>query len=68
MTDKQAKEVTEAMMMTIATFQKGYETILRENKGLEYDRVLQLTDIWWNGVMSMIGLGMQRNDEGDDLW
>lgn len=68
MTDKQASDAAEAMYWTIAMFQKGYETIRKENKGLDHGDILALTSIWWDGVMTMVGIGQQSEDDFDGLF
>lgn len=60
MTDKQANEAAEAMFWTISMYQKGYETIKKENPNLELR-----TEIWWDGVMTMVGLQGQTPRNND---
>lgn len=67
MTNKQANEAAEAMFWTIAMYQKGYETIKRENRDLELKEVFKLTEIWWDGVMTMVGLQGQKPSNNDVL-
>ena len=65
MTDKQANEAAEAMFWTIAMYQKGYEAIKRENQDLNKYEVFKLTEIWWDGVMTMVGLQGQTPRNND---
>lgn len=65
MTNKQANEAAEAMFWTISMYQKGYETIKRENPKLELREVFKLTEIWWDGVMTMMGLQGQTPRNND---
>ena len=55
MTDKQAKDATESILWTISAFQIGYKTIRKENPGIPNEDVIKLTEVWWGGVMAMIG-------------
>ena len=68
MTNRQAEEAAEAMFWTIAMFQKGYEAIRKENKGLDNDDIMALTSIWWDGVMTMVGVGQQSKDDPSGLF
>lgn len=67
MTNKQANEAAEAMFWTIAMYQKGYEAIKRENRDLDTYGVFKLTEIWWDGVMTMVGLQGQKPSNNDVL-
>ena len=68
MKNEEAKDMYESMMFLLAQFQKGFETIRRENKGLDNEEILALTSIWWDGMMKMIGMIGYDPQEGDDLW
>ncbi len=67
MTNKQASEAAEAMIWTIAMYQKGYEAIKRENRNLDTYEVFKLTEIWWDGVMTMVGLQGQTPRNNDTM-
>jgi len=62
MTNEQAREMADAMNMTISSFQTGFATIMKENPLLETGEHISLTKIWWDGVMNMIGASAKRSD------
>ena len=68
MKNEEARDMSELMMFLLAQFQKGFETIQRENKGLDNEEILALTSIWWDGMMKMVGMTGREPTEGEDLW
>lgn len=68
MKEDDMKGLTEAMLLMLAQFQKGFETLRIENKDLDTEEVMALTSIWWDGMMKMIAITGKGSSEGDELW
>lgn len=62
MTDKDIREMTDAVMMSVGIIQGAYQRFLQENDG-EIGIALELTRILWDGIM----LGKNMNDD-DERW
>ena len=47
------RDATECVMWTLSLFQKGFETICKENPKLCYADKIALTGKWWEGQMML---------------
>ena len=47
-------EMNEFFLETVKIFNHGYQQIRKDNPELTVIQVSKLTEIWWNGVMTML--------------
>lgn len=67
MDDENLQKTFEAMMFTLSTYQKGFNTIYEENidkEDMTMTDIIKITDVWWRGVIDMISkIGGRNNNE-----
>lgn len=58
------EDFLDSMVMTITTYQTGFNTFLKENYN-DIELARDLTSDWWQGLMTMAGLANQKpKDDG----